>query len=546
MSFNVLTGEWHHETNTFSILPTTLESFHQQYYYDTLEEITKQRKGTKSSIGATFEAAEKYDWNLTQTIVASANPSGKLTNDTFDTMANQILSPLSLEKKYDGILLHLHGAMVTESYEDAEGELLQRVRNVVGNEIPIFVTLDLHGNISAKMASLSSCLLAVRTYPHIDYYEMGIRAADLLQATMEGKIQPYTVIGKKPLLYGLDGGKTHEGSPMKQLIDKLSKMEENDEILVGSVCAGFSAADIYDIGPSVTITIDLKNPKHHLISSSVAAASASASSPLAGRGEGNQENIEASHQYALKIANNCMDFVWETRDYRSEKHHSVNSVVSYAKEYLLKYEEKDCNDNNNMKPLVIADITDNPGSGHYGDATNLLKEMIEQELEDVIFYAIYDPAAVQQGISIGIGNIENITLGGKMDSKNGGNPLSLTGKVVTLSDGYFPCYGPMGGGCWMNMGLSMMFRINDNIDIIVISNNGQLLDIAQITSLGCDPINKKVIAVKSKQHYRASLTPIAGEIVTVDGGGLGSTILSGKGEYKHVRRPIWPLDKDFN
>lgn len=206
--------------------------------------------------------------------------------------------------------------------------------------------------------------------------------------------------------------------------------------------------------------------------------------------------------------------------------------------------------NHPTKPLVIADVSDNPGSGHYGDATNLLAGILHQQqhtsssISDVLFYAIYDPAAVLQGQQIGVGNTGNIVLGGKTDITAGGPPLALTGKVVALTDGCFPTYGPMGGGgVWANFGLSMLFRVSGHVrvDVIVISNNGQLLDIAQITSLGCDPVHKKVIAVKSKQHFRACLADIAGEIVTVDGGGLGSVILS-KGEYEHVRRPIWPLD----
>ena len=233
-----------------------------------------------------------------------------------------------------------------------------------------------------------------------------------------------------------------------------------------------------------------------------------------------------------------MDFVWETRTIKSEIYRTVPDIIEEIQKYLQsnKFAEQ-------KKPMVIADVTDNPGSGHYGDATNVLAGLIAANIPDVVFYAIFDPEAVLMGEKIGVGRTGTITLGGKYDPTSGGGPLTLKGKVVSLTDGCFQTFGPMGfGGVWQNYGLSMMFRVeNTSIDVIVITNNGQLLDLAQITSMGCDPLYKKVIAVKSKQHFRACLSPLAGEIMTVDGGGLGSAILNG-GQYKNVRRPIWPLD----
>lgn len=140
-----------------------------------------------------------------------------------------------------------------------------------------------------------------------------------------------------------------------------------------------------------------------------------------------------------------------------------------------------------------------------------------------------------------MGNTGTITLGGRHDPVCGGGPLTLSGKVVAVTDGCFQQYGPICGGVWSNLGLSVLFRTANDVDIVIITNNAQLLDIAQITSMGINPVYKKVICVKSNHHFRASLTEIAGEIITLDGGGLGSMILKG-GLYKHVRRPIWPLD----
>jgi microcystin degradation protein MlrC len=394
----------------------------------------------------------------------------------------------------DGALLHLHGAMVTDSYEDGEGELLARLRAKLGPDVPVVVTLDLHGNITEKMAANANALIAVRTYPHIDYYERAWQGAELLQRAMQGEIRPQTVIARRSMLRGLDGGRTQTG-PMRELIDRGEALERDGKALVVSVCAGFTAADIHDIGPSVTVTTD--------------------ANPEAGR----------------KIAEAFMDHAWATRDFASVQHRSIAEAVAYAKSGEGKHD----------KPLVMADVTDNPGSGHYGDSTNLLRAMVEADLQNTAFYAIYDPQAVQDGQAIGVGRTGTVALGGKHDPEAGGGPLSLTGRVVALTDGVFQTVGPMGGGVWRDYGPSMLFRVS-GIDIIVISNNGQATDTAQLTSLGVDPTRKNTVAVKSNHHFRAAFQPIAREVITVDGGGLGSVIWRNAG-FRNVRRPIWPLDE---
>jgi microcystin degradation protein MlrC len=192
------------------------------------------------------------------------------------------------------------------------------------------------------------------------------------------------------------------------------------------------------------------------------------------------------------------------------------------------------------KPLVIADVTDNPGSGHYGDTTDLLRAMVEADLRNAAFYAIYDPQAVQDAIRLGVGQTGALTFGGRHDPTAGGGPLTLTGRVVAITDGRFQCFGPMAGGVWRDYGPSPLFRVGD-VDIMMITNNGQATDLGQITSFGVDPTQKSTIAVKSNHHFRAAFAPVARKIITVDGGGLGAAILRG-GNYTKVRRPIWPLD----
>src|SRR6266436_3057504 len=487
----VLTARFMHETNTFSRVPTDMAMIRRRDYH--LEnEIPEAFRGTRSAFGATFEAADKFGWSLVHPVSANPNPSGIVTDEAFERITAMILDAVEMKGPIDGVLLHLHGAMVSDNHEDAEGELLARLRRHLGAEAPIVVTLDLHANVTQRMVDNASALIAYRTYPHIDYYERAWQGAELLERAMQGEIRPRTVIARRPMLYGLDHGRTQRG-PMAELIARGEALEQSGAALVVSICAGFSRANIRDVGRSVTVTVDDSNPQ------------------------------------GQAIAEEFMDYAWETRDFTTVKLLSVAEVVALARK-----------GKSGDKPLVVADYTDNPGGGGYGDATAFLKGLVEAGVESVAFHAICDPEAVQDGMRAGVGTKTTLTLGGKTDPTMGGGPLSLSGEVVCLTNGRFIAYGPMGGGVERNYGPSMVFRVG-GIEVIVITNNGQATDLAQFTSLGIDPRRYRTVAVKSMQHFRAAFEPIAREVVLVDTGALCSEIYTPE-LFTRVRRPIWPLD----
>jgi microcystin degradation protein MlrC len=489
----VLTGRFMHETNTFSIVKTDLALWRRRDFH-TENEIPAVFRGTRSALGATFEAADKYGWTLVHPVSANANPSGIVTDEAFEAIGGMILAAAERQGPLDGVLFHLHGAMVAESHEDGEGELLARLRRVLGPDVPIIVTLDLHANVTQKMADTASALIAFRTYPHIDMYERAWQGAELLQRAMQGEIRPRTVIARRPMLHGLDWGRTQAG-PMAELIARGDTIEQSGEALAVSICAGFALADIRDVGPSVTVTYDA----------------------LRGAAATSQTTAET-----------FMDHAWAERDYNSVRMVSVAAAVARVRE-----------GKRGDKPLVVADFTDNPGGGGYGDATAFLKGLVEAQVEGVAFHAICDPEAVAAGMSAGLGTA-TLTLGGKIDPKMGGGPLTLSGEITCLTNGKFTAYGPMGGGVERNYGPSLVFRVG-GIDIIVISNNGQATDLGQFTSLGIDPTRYPTVAVKSMQHFRAAFEPIAREVILVDTGALCSASYPPE-LYKKVRRPVWPLD----
>src|SRR3954453_23543168 len=484
-----------HETNTFSVQKTDMALWRRRGFHRD-NEIPVAFRGTRSALGATCEAADKYGWTLIHPISANANPSGNVTDDAFEQIGGMMLKAAREQGPIDGVLLHLHGAMVVDSYEDGEGELLARLRRTLGPDVPVVVTLDLHANVTQLMADNASALIAFRTYPHIDQYERAWQGAELLQRAMQGEVKPKTVIARRPMIYGLDRGR-HQKGPMAELIGRGEALEKSGEALVVSICAGFSRANIRDVGPSVTMTVDMARADARPLGQTVAEA--------------------------------YMDHAWATRDYESFKLLSVAEAVSRAKAGQP-----------GDKPLVVADYTDNPGGGGYGDATAFLKGLVEAGVERVAFHAICDPEAVMAGMRAGIGMQTTIALGGKTDPAMGGGPLNLTGEVTHLSNGKFIAYGPMGGGVERDYGPSMVFRVG-GIDIICITNNGQAVDLGQFTSLGIDPTRYTTVCVKSMQHFRAAFEPIAREVILVDTGALCSETYTSE-LFDKVRRPVWPLD----
>lgn len=493
MARRVLVAEFMHETNTFSVQLTGEEVFRNAgLYLD--NEIPPAFTGTRTSLGAAFEAAEKFGWSLTHPIVAHANPSGRVTDAAFELCAGKIVAACA---GVDGVLLHLHGAMATESSDDGEGELLSRIRAKVGPSVPVVAVLDLHATLTQLMADSANALISYRTYPHIDQYERTWQAAELLQKAMDGEITPTAAVARRPILYALDGGRT-TSPPFKELLRRGDEIEAKGEALVVSVQAGFSSADVHDIGPSVVVTANDRNK-------------------------------------AQAIAEELMDYAWEQRHFSSIHFTPLAEAMVKAKNGEGQNGEAKAG-----KPLVISDYSDNPGAGAYGDATNLLRAVLASGLENVAFHAICDGEAALQAQAAGVGNTVTLMLGGKVDPSMGGGPLEVTGRVVSITDGHFIAYGPMGGGAWRSYGLSAMLRIG-GVELIIITHNGQATDLAQFTSLGVDPTRKSTVIVKSMQHFRAAFEPIAREVVEVDTGALATRNFKER-PYKSVRRPIFPLD----
>lgn len=492
MSFKVLTAEVFHETNTFSIHPTDESAFRNRFFLPN-EAALKERGNANTELAGFLDASGAHDWNMTHVLSVNAEPSGMVTRGAFDWFCDPIVERAS-DGDFDGILLALHGAMVPDFCEDGEGELLNRIRKVIDRSIPIAITLDLHANVSSQMIELADIIVSYKTYPHIDMRQAARQAGDILERTMAGMIAPRTVMARVPMLEEINGGRTDTG-PMLERIEQAHAYEAEEDVFAVSINAGFASADISEVGPTVLVT--------------------------------GQGDFDVHQRFAQSIA----DDIWDKRHEVLNRYCSVEEVASHA----ANFEYVD-------GPLVIADYADNPGAGGYGDSTALLNALLEANITNACFGPIVDGDAVEQLKLCEIGSSVQIELGGKTDPAFGGGPLAINAKLLLLSNGDFVGDGPMVGGLKDSFGPSAVIRVGE-IDILITTLARQMLDLQQFKVFGIEPEQKKVVAIKSMQHFRAAFEPIAGQVIVCDSGALCTPQYS-RMPYKNVPRPIFPLDND--
>ncbi len=494
MPFTILTAEISHESNTFSIKPADLAAFQMRGILHG-EAAIAARGEANTPLAGFLDVARPEGWRILHTVSASAAPSGPVMREAFEHLVGALTEAAQRHKaELHGIALGLHGAMVTDFCEDGEGEILARLRAIVGPDLPIAMTLDPHANVTAAMTALADIIVTYKTYPHVDMRDCGRQAADILKRTMAGEIRPVTIRATRPMLEEVNGGRTDLG-PMIARIAKARAYELEPDVFAVSVNGGFGNADIAEVGPSVLVT-----------------------------GQGDMVSYQA-------FAEAMMDDIWNRRHEPINNYLSVEQAATEAKTFDA-----------SAGALVIADYADNPGGGGYGDGTNLLAALLAAGVSDACFGPIVDPAAAAALQAQAIGATVSVWLGGKTDPNVGGGPLGLTGILVSVSDGAYLGDGPMMGGLAGTWGPTAVLRVG-GIEILVASFPQQMLDLQQFRTFGIDPAAKQVVAVKSMQHFRAAFEPIAGKVIVCDSGALCTPDLS-KLTYIKVRRPMFPLDRD--
>ncbi len=462
-------GGFQHESHSFAPLPTGWAQFLTPGGFPALQRaatLLDALRPTSLPTSGAIRAAEAAGAEIVPLVWCMANPAGPVTAEAFERITALLVAELSdaLERgPLDGVFLELHGAMVAVGHDDAEGEVLRRVRTVVGPEVPIAASLDPHCNLTAAMTELADVLVPYRTYPHVDQAFAGGRATELLvQRIRAGK--PFAKAWRQvDFLIPLTTQCTMV-PPMSLVMDERSRLEAAEGVAELAFCFGFPYADFPGCGVAVTAYAETQ-----------AAADAAAEGLCA---------YVAAHE---------PDFngnVLEAAD-------GVAEAIALARTASA--------------PVVLADTQDNPGGGGHGDTTGLLAELIRQDAQGAVLCLINDAESAAACHAAGAGATLTLSLGGRSD----GVPLTVTAVVERLSDGRFTCTGPMGKGNPANLGPSALIRVSSGVRVVVVSRKMQALDQAILTHLGVEPSAQKILALKSSVHFRAHFQPISSAVLVV-------------------------------
>ncbi len=474
-----------HESNTFSETPTDFAAFSQTFSRSLIE----GWKETHHEMAGFIQGAAEYDYTAYPTLMASATPAGPVTDDAFDRLTEMLIQHLKSLPKYEGLLLALHGAMVAESHPDGDGEILQRLREALGRDLPIVVTLDQHTNVSEQMVAESTAIVIYKTTPHIDQRQRGLQAAALMMRILREEIMPTQALAKPPMLLNIRYHNTNV-PPMEPILTAAKQLETRPEVLVANVALGYPYADVYEAGPSFVVVTD-DNP--HL---------------------------------AQTEADQLSDMLWNVRGQLTLDLPDAAQAVAQAVE-------------SDKHPVILVEMGDNIGGGSPGDSTFVLAELQGQGASGFVV-VLYDPEAVQRCIQAGVGATIALDVGGKVDSLHGA-PVAIQGKVRLIHDGHFIETQPRHGGQrYHNQGLTTVVAVADSL-IVLTSRRQTPFSLQQLLSLGIDPAAMRMVVVKAAVAYRAAYEPIAGQIIEVDTPGL-TAVNPLHFEYHNLRRPLFPLD----
>ncbi|MFB6295837.1 MAG: M81 family metallopeptidase [Halobacteriales archaeon] len=496
----VLFGGVLHETNTFVAEPTGRSEFRA-----TLERAgaaaIEGLRGTDTAFGGAIEAAEERGIDLVPTVAAKATPGGPVTRDAYEHYRDLIVEGAARNTPdLDGVFLALHGAMVPEGMDDGEGPLVSAVRETVGPDVPIAVTLDLHGNVTDRLIDAADLVVAYETHPHLDKGATGRRGIALLAETMRGDLDPVMHVERPPVL--TEGARHRtDDDPMAIVMERAREIEERPAVTKVNVLPGFIRANVPSVGVSVPVVAN--------------------GDPAAAR--------EASREVA--------ELVWDHREGLTDDYPGPAAAVAKANRLAAVSPAPG--------PVVLADFGPNPGAGGSASGTPVLRAFLEQGLENAGYTLLWDPEAVEACVEAGVGARVTVTLGGWRDDLHGAPIEDVTGRVRAITDGEFTNTGTShdGAGTTTNLGRAVRFACGDDggVTVILTERRAMSFDREIWRHVGLPPERLDVIAVPSVAAVRGDYGPMASRIIEVDSPGLGSPLVPGD-ELTRVRRPKYPVD----
>lgn len=464
----IAVASFRHETNTFAPHPAAMADFETGYSWPSLTrgaDVAPAVEGFNLALAGFIDRAEAAGHDIAPLLFASASPSAEVTEAAYEAIVAMLFEELAAAGPVDALYLALHGAMVAEHADDGEGELLARLRQKFGPRLPIVVTLDYHANMSAEALELATAVLGYRTYPHADMAATGARMADWLTRHLaSGADRPAFAFRQTPFLIPLFAGCTMR-TPASDVVRAVAEVEAETGVLL-TFAAGFPAADIPDCGPSVYGYGD--DPV-------ATAAAVGRIAEMAADAErewgGDVLSPEAAVARAMKLAEGA------------------------------------------SRPVVLADIQDNPGAGGTGDTMGLIRAMADAGLENAAAGLVFDPHVATIAARAEPGAEIAVALGGKHDIA-GDKPLHGVFKVIATPEGRMTGTGPLYKGARLDLAPMARLRLG-GLDIVVVGKRVQAADQEFFRHVGIEPASTRILAVKSSAHFRGHFQPIAEAVIDV-------------------------------
>jgi microcystin degradation protein MlrC len=463
----IAVGGWQHETNTFAPVKADFAAFEQaggwpgmsrgQAMFDAVQ-------GVHLPITGAMETLSQHGHELVPLLWCAATPSAHVTEDAFERICQMMLGDLEQALPVDGVYLDLHGAMVCEHFEDGEGEFLKRVRALVGNDLPVAVSLDLHANVTEAMVRHASVVDIFRAYPHVDMGETGARTAAHLHRLLDTGERWASAFRRTDFVIPLNWGCTLV-DPAKSLYAGIPDLIA-EPVAALSLACGFHLADIAEMGPGVIA-------------------------------------YARDQKTADKAADALLERVNEQETAFAGRIWDPDEAVAEALARAARANG----------PVVLADTQDNPGGGGTGDSTGLLRALVEGRATGAVLGVLCDPQAAAAAHAAGVGAQLSLDLGGKSGA-DGQRPYTAHYKVLALGDGRFTATGPMWLGSRMRLGPMALLEVS-GVRVLVGSKAEQAADQSMFRHLGVEPVEQRIMALKSSVHFRNDFQDIADSILVV-------------------------------
>lgn len=471
------------ETNTFSPIPTDLSSFHDTFYAPPGRHPETPTLCSAPMVVARRRARED-GFTLIEGTATWAEPAGIVSRAAYESLRDEILDQVRAALPLDVVVLGLHGAMVAHGYDDCEGDFLRRIREIVGPDAVIAAGFDPHSHLTQQRLDALDILVMFKEVPHTDFADRAEEVVDLALRMARKEIAPHVAVFDCRMIEMLPTSR----QPMRGYVDRIKAMEGKDGVLSISVVHGFSAADVPDAGAKIIVITDNRP------------------------------------DFGERLAHDLGMELFALRGTTGHTYLSIDDAIDAA---LAEP----------RGPVVLTDVWDNPGGGTAGDATFVLRRFIERGVRDVAFGTIWDPLAVKLCMAAGVGAEMPLRIGAKLAPRHG-DPVdanvTVTAVVPNAIQHFRDSVVPLGDS------VAVAF---DGIEVILNSNRAQSFEPDLFSNLGIDPLQKKMLVLKSANHFFGAFSKIASRIIYVDAGGPYPGDPR-KVAYNKIRRPIWPLDAD--